>query len=370
MALAVALAEYQLSLDIEEPVGVAEDVLQYHPTLTTKPVLALDLCASPTSSSSSSDCSSSLGKAHSIASSTSSGRSCRSERPNEHLAVLLPKSLWKPDSTADTCDNFHCRTPFSLLQRRHHCRKCGGVFCASCTSRRTSLLDTSRLSFLHPPKNRPVSDFETPQSPVLDCRVCDDCWDLVWGRGASARSSSQERPMERSKSTGMLPNLIPSSSFLSSAASTSSSTSSPDSSVVLPPSLPPLALHPKPRSLRSSTPTRRSSLTSSTYSHNPSSPSSSERSYGALDAYPLRRRSLICKATGGGRWEPRTSDPPFADYRLAMGGGKTRFEVVLDKEEEEEEGMRRRREEGGVVVDGEFRYRFVVKDELPNAVVY
>lgn len=57
-------------------------------------------------------------------------------RRNEHLAVLLPKNLWKvsnlidhhkfqplivlqPDSLASCCDNFYCRIQFSLFERRH-----------------------------------------------------------------------------------------------------------------------------------------------------------------------------------------------------------------------------------------------------------
>ena len=55
---------------------------------------------------------------------------------NEHLAVLLPRQLWKacfpcslpvllltgshqPDSSSSTCDNFYCRVPFSLFERKH-----------------------------------------------------------------------------------------------------------------------------------------------------------------------------------------------------------------------------------------------------------
>lgn len=57
--------------------------------------------------------------------------------PNQHLAVLLPKQLWKvcpvplvfqppltsaqPDSSSSTCDNFYCRVPFSLFERKHVC---------------------------------------------------------------------------------------------------------------------------------------------------------------------------------------------------------------------------------------------------------
>ncbi|CAF4886516.1 unnamed protein product [Pieris macdunnoughi] len=39
--------------------------------------------------------------------------------------------LWLPDSAAPRCQ--HCRNQFWLARRRHHCRRCGGIFCGSCS---------------------------------------------------------------------------------------------------------------------------------------------------------------------------------------------------------------------------------------------
>jgi len=78
-----------------------------------------------------------------------------------------------------------------------------------------------------------------------------------------------------------------------------------------------------------------------------------ERSYGELDAYPLRRSSVLCKATGGGRWEPKQS-PVYAGYRPPIPGGKALFEIEMENEEREE----RLRRENPVVKDGDFKYRF------------
>ncbi len=50
-------------------------------------------------------------------------------------------------------------------------------------------------------------------------------------------------------------------------------------------------------------------------------PQELERSYGELDAYPLRRCSVLCKATGGGRWEPKPCIV-LDGYRLPVPGGK------------------------------------------------
>ncbi|XP_037292520.1 myotubularin-related protein 3 isoform X2 [Manduca sexta] len=39
--------------------------------------------------------------------------------------------VWLPDSAASRCQ--HCRNHFWLARRRHHCRRCGGIFCGSCS---------------------------------------------------------------------------------------------------------------------------------------------------------------------------------------------------------------------------------------------
>jgi len=40
--------------------------------------------------------------------------------------------MWVPDKDAAACNV--CCARFSLLRRRHHCRMCGQVVCASCSS--------------------------------------------------------------------------------------------------------------------------------------------------------------------------------------------------------------------------------------------
>ncbi|KZV89076.1 hypothetical protein EXIGLDRAFT_696155 [Exidia glandulosa HHB12029] len=142
-------------------------------------------------------------------SSTSSLRACiglpepQPLRKHEHLAVLIDRSLWKSDKEARQCDVWNCDTVFSLFERRHHCRKCGGVFCAAHSARTTSLLDTSRLDIFHPPRGQPITDFVSPRSPVvLDARVCDSCHDLLHGIPTWPAASS---PVEPATPTSTLP---------------------------------------------------------------------------------------------------------------------------------------------------------------------
>ncbi|KAK3313476.1 hypothetical protein B0H66DRAFT_353163 [Apodospora peruviana] len=38
---------------------------------------------------------------------------------------------WKPDQESAVCDHATCKKYFSTFTRRHHCRKCGNIFCDS-----------------------------------------------------------------------------------------------------------------------------------------------------------------------------------------------------------------------------------------------
>ncbi|EFA79837.1 FVYE domain-containing protein [Heterostelium album PN500] len=44
----------------------------------------------------------------------------------------VEKPEWKPDQSALECTS--CKSPFTLIRRRHHCRKCGSIFCDPCSN--------------------------------------------------------------------------------------------------------------------------------------------------------------------------------------------------------------------------------------------
>jgi hepatocyte growth factor-regulated tyrosine kinase substrate len=44
---------------------------------------------------------------------------------------------WKEDSECLSC--FRCRSEFSTLRRRHHCRACGQIFCHACSSKTAAI---------------------------------------------------------------------------------------------------------------------------------------------------------------------------------------------------------------------------------------
>jgi len=60
------------------------------------------------------------------------------------------KGNWVDDRTVNNCSQ--CNDKFSVNRRKHHCRSCGGIFCASCSNNKMTL----------PSSKKPV-------------RVCDGC---------------------------------------------------------------------------------------------------------------------------------------------------------------------------------------------------
>eukprot|EP01104_Vermistella_antarctica_P017627 TRINITY_DN6271_c0_g1_i2.p1 TRINITY_DN6271_c0_g1~~TRINITY_DN6271_c0_g1_i2.p1 ORF type:complete len:269 (-),score=29.13 TRINITY_DN6271_c0_g1_i2:882-1688(-) len=51
----------------------------------------------------------------------------------------LTSDHWVPDEMVRTCSG--CNAPFNHLNRKHHCRLCGNVFCKKCTLRRLNYAD-------------------------------------------------------------------------------------------------------------------------------------------------------------------------------------------------------------------------------------
>ncbi|EMD41411.1 hypothetical protein CERSUDRAFT_79056 [Gelatoporia subvermispora B] len=256
-------------------------------------------------------------------------------RRNEHIAVLLPRRRWKPDSQATKCDTFLCRKRFSILERRHHCRKCGGVYCAECSSRTTPLLDTTNLDFLYPPRDVPISAFASPESPVVQARVCVECWDQIHG------CTTPRSPVIIK---GSIPIPVRQQTLSTSSSVSSMPATPPDNATLVRPAIRRATTSPRLPGSPLRSPVALAHTVAGAHVQEP------ELSLGELDAYPLRRASVLCKASGGGRWEPKqavlTMNHRFPD-------GKTLYEVELEREEQEA----RARRANPILINGDFRIR-------------
>eukprot|EP00842_Homolaphlyctis_polyrhiza_P002364 jgi/Hompol1/3128/HPOL_006355-RA len=78
------------------------------------------------------------------------------ERRSQARLRAATGSRSQPDAKASECSLCHQR--FSLLVRRHHCRRCGDIFCSTCCNRAVRL---DQNADFHP-------------AGIL-CRVCDTC---------------------------------------------------------------------------------------------------------------------------------------------------------------------------------------------------
>ena len=86
-------------------------------------------------------------------------------------ARTLSQTQWVKGAATHICGA--CKAAFKGVQRRHHYRRCGQVFCASCSSKKRTLL----------PKDRPSS-----HGPPEKSRVCDVC------HGVAPRTSVRHPP--------------------------------------------------------------------------------------------------------------------------------------------------------------------------------
>lgn len=91
------------------------------------------------------------------------------------------KDHWKPDSEATLCDAASCTRTFSYFTRRHHCRRCGNIFC---DAHSPYLIPLDQNASFHP--------FGHPS------RACDFCWGeykswrIARGSRAGSRADSED----------------------------------------------------------------------------------------------------------------------------------------------------------------------------------
>jgi len=76
----------------------------------------------------------------------------------ENSSILTTRA-WVEDSEATDC--MSCKSPFTFVNRKHHCRNCGGIFCGSCSSKKIAIL---RMKLKEP------------------VRVCNSCYTMLGGR--------------------------------------------------------------------------------------------------------------------------------------------------------------------------------------------
>ncbi|KAG8047616.1 hypothetical protein GUJ93_ZPchr0008g12981 [Zizania palustris] len=101
----------------------------------------------------------------------------------------LSRDFWMPDQSCRVC--YDCDVQFTILNRRHHCRHCGRVFCARCTSN----------SVLHAPEDAVREDCER----IRVCNYCFKRWleeEVAFQRDVTQQSSLVLSPSASALSLG------------------------------------------------------------------------------------------------------------------------------------------------------------------------
>lgn len=83
---------------------------------------------------------------------------------------------WKPDAESTICDEPTCKRYFSYFTRRHHCRRCGNIFCDLHSSHEIPLDQNAEYN---------------PRAPTLS-RACNHCFSefSVWRSRTNSQVSS------------------------------------------------------------------------------------------------------------------------------------------------------------------------------------
>ena len=104
----------------------------------------------------------------------------------QDLTGLAHAARWKRDNEVDKCEK--CQRQFAWNIRRHHCRRCGGIFCDQC-SRWTIDLAVA----LAGESNKTVTN-------VRKARVCEQCYSDGMMALARQDPASASRPVEGNES--------------------------------------------------------------------------------------------------------------------------------------------------------------------------
>ncbi len=96
------------------------------------------------------------------------------------LGMACGPDDWVPDESAERCYGAACREEFGVFRRRHHCRHCGYVFCADCSS-----------------QQYPLREHNGAAGQVYQ-RVCDRCFTLL-ADAERAQAEAAERARQRTR---------------------------------------------------------------------------------------------------------------------------------------------------------------------------
>ncbi|KAL7572690.1 hypothetical protein ACA910_008965 [Epithemia clementina (nom. ined.)] len=120
-------------------------------------------------------------------------------RNNSNSSVATLSSPWQYDFMVKHCSG--CRCEFNPLNRRHHCRLCGKIFCHNCSSQRALVPPSSIVLIPRGGKKaKPIQDqasFSPDNDPdrMLTYLSGGDANELLYGKGLEERFKLAREPL-------------------------------------------------------------------------------------------------------------------------------------------------------------------------------
>ncbi|CBX94191.1 hypothetical protein IAQ61_005342 [Plenodomus lingam] len=72
-------------------------------------------------------------------------QSLYNDTPMSPVAGPITRNHWQADGSTSVCSASSCQEPFGFFQRRHHCRKCGGIYCWQHSANQVRLDELARF---------------------------------------------------------------------------------------------------------------------------------------------------------------------------------------------------------------------------------
>ncbi|CAI4219506.1 unnamed protein product [Parascedosporium putredinis] len=104
------------------------------------------------------------------------------------VTALPTKQHWKPDPASTVCDDPTCKRTFGYFTRRHHCRRCGNIFCDTHSSNAV-ILDQD-------------ANYNPRGSPSRACNHCHTEYQSWRSRNSSRNSSSASSEIAGASASG------------------------------------------------------------------------------------------------------------------------------------------------------------------------
>ncbi len=156
-------------------------------------------------------------RSSSVSSTDSFPHSSTGSSPSSHPHAVPPSlsesgvPIWQSDDDVDHCAL--CGKQFTFFVRRHHCRLCGRICCASCASNFMRYLPNTYV--VSPPSQ---IFLESPHVPHRTCTECTDELDMIRhalreGSGSILNDSAGNSLLSRdNNSSAVIPNMLVKSS--------------------------------------------------------------------------------------------------------------------------------------------------------------